>query len=331
LSAGLIAWVGGYYFKKCYALDRGFEVEYFPMAEPAVFTWDDIVARCGREPDYVLYTDRSFPPPLLGVERFPCPTAIYAVDSHIHSWLPLYAQGFDLALVSLRDHLPFFRRRLDHGHVVWFPPFPIRDERPPEQPVAEKWDLLFAGTVDPETTPERHAFLKELKARLPNLEVRRGEFSELFPQARVVLNIAERGDLNFRVFEALATRSCLVTPRVGHGLDKLFRDGEHLVVYDPADMDGLVETVCELLDDEPRRRAIAEAGYVEVNARHRPAHRTAALFDALDSLGPADVDKRLAAASRIHAHYLKLVYLHWAEALGDTPLGRRYLHAATGR
>lgn len=331
MSSGMIAWVGGYYFSKAFAPERGFEVVYFNMTGPAVYTWDDLVAGCGREPDYVIYTDRSLPPPLLGVEAFPCPTAIYAIDSHIHSWLPMYAQAFDLALVSLRDHLPFFRRRLDHDHVTWFPPFPIRDEYPPEDPPEKRWDLLFAGNVDPETTPERHAFLKELKARLPNLEVRKGEFSELFPQARVILNIAERGDLNFRVFEALASRSCLVTPEVGHGQSLLFRNGEHLMTYDPEDVDGLVDIVCGLLADPERCRALAEAGFAEINARHRPKHRVAALFDGLDALGTPEVEKRLLSVPLIRAKYLKLVYLHWAEALGDSELGRRYLQEATRR
>ena len=76
---------------------------------PGTFlTWADCVKLCRGEPDAVLAGDSSLPPYLLGVEDFPCPTIFYAVDTHIHSWLPFYGQAFDACLVSLRDHLPLF-------------------------------------------------------------------------------------------------------------------------------------------------------------------------------------------------------------------------------
>lgn len=323
-----VACVGGLFFAP--ELDKlGLRTRHLPLARGEVLDWAGVCARAGEEPDLVLYLDRSLPPPLLGLERFPCLTAFWCIDSHIHSWYPLYAQAFDLCLVSLLDHLPRFRLRLTPERAVWLPPFAAPHFAPgPRRP---EWDLLFAGTVNAETTPGRLAFLTELGRRFPGLVIRQGSFPELFPRARLALNIAERGDLNFRVFEALACGACLLTPRVGHGQETLFRHGEDLFIYDPEDLDGLLALVEGLLADEARREETARRGQANVEAHHRPWHRARTVADLVQGLDARDVvARRLAQAEDIRATHLKLVYLHWAEASESPALRRLYLEAARG-
>lgn len=321
-----IAWVGGLFFME-HMRAHGLRPVRIPLTRPEALTWDDIVARCGCEPDAVVYTDRSLPPPLIGVERFPCLTAFYCIDSHIHSWYPLYAGAFDCCAVSLRDHVERFARELSPGRTIWLPPF-ADDHYLPRQ--AEKdFDLLFVGTVNPETTPLRCDFLKRLEAVFPGLVVHQGNFQELMPRAKVVLNIAERGDLNFRVFEALACGSCLLTPRLEHGQDELFTAGEHLVTYAGDDEHDCAAKARALLADDARREAMARAGLACVDAGHRAWHRAAAFAELLrqgfDDKLPA---RRLAAPTQARKRALRLLWLHWAENCGDPALAARYFAEA---
>ena len=323
-----VACLGGTFFSPALQ-DLGFRVLPLPLSRPEILDWAEVCHRAGEIPDLLLYLDRSLPPPLVGLERFPCLTAFWCIDSHIHSWYPAWAQGFDLCFASLKDHLPRFGLRLPPGQVHWLPPFADLGHRPPATPPVQEFDLLFVGTVNPETTPGRAKFLAELGKRLPGLAVRQGRFSELLPKARLALNVAERGDLNFRVFEALGCGSCLLTPRVDHGQDTLFRHGEHLFIYDPDDMDGLVRLVRELLDDPARCAAVAQAGRAAVDMAHRPIHRARQVARTVAGLDAKDVvEKRLEQAKDIREKYLKLVYLHWAEAAQEDTARVAYLAAA---
>ncbi len=331
-----IAWVGGM-FTQHHMEALGHRVVRLPLTAPGAFSWEDIVQRCGGAPDAVVSLDRSLPPPLLGVERYPCLTAFHCIDSHIHGWYPLYAGAFDLCAVSLKDDVATFEAELAPGRVVWLPPFAEDRCQPRAVSEADKeFDLLFVGTVDPETTPLRHAFLERLGRLLPGpagLAVRRGDYTQLFPKARVVLNIAERGDLNFRVFEALACGSCLLTPRIGNGQGELFEDGVHLVTYAPDDEADAAEKARALLADAARRDALARAGFQAVDEAHRPMHRARALEALLFSgLEQGLAQKRLAAPDsdpwQARRQALRLLFLSWAEHCGDAALAARYLSEA---
>jgi len=249
------------------------------------------------------------------------------VDTHIHSWYPLYAQAFDLCTVSLKDHMPNFRgKRLNREQVLWLPPFARMTDTPME---AEKeYDLLFVGNVGRDIFPVRTRFLEQVGEHFPGLAVKQGPYRELFPKGRLLLNIAERGDLNYRVFEALGCGGCLVTPDIGHGQNELFTDGEDLFLYPPGDVMGLVELVERILPQEKLRRKVAMNGYAKVDAAHRECHRAQQL---VDWLGRTDLEglagERKKSAEAIHDAFLRLLYLHLAEH-SDPALQARYLRAA---
>jgi len=94
------------------------------------------------------------------------------------------------------------------------------------------------------------------------------------------LNCSLNGDLNLRVFEAMAAGGCLVTDRLSpqSGLDQLFRDGTHLLLHDG--IDDLLATIDRLLADPATALAIATAA----RARVREAHGLAARWAAFESL-----------------------------------------------
>jgi hypothetical protein len=323
----LVAWAGNPYF--AHAM-RGLGCDPVVLPPAAKLSWSDILACCGRVPDLFIYGDVSAPPFLQGVEAYPCPTVFYAIDTHIHSWYPLYAQAFDLCCVAMRDHLPLFlNQRLGPRQVRWLPLFSREQDRPmPEAgPVAD--EVLFVGKNDPDLTPVRYRFLQELARRVP-LAVRQGSYPELYARASLVLNVSEHKDLNFRVFEALGCGACLLTPRVGHGLAELFRDGEELFIYDPSAMDDLVGLIEALLADPRRRERVAGQGRAAVLRGHQAMDRARDLCLWMNSMDLEILaNARLAAKDQIRA-WLRVAYLHFAEAEGNELRARMYLRDFAG-
>ncbi|HBE94495.1 MAG TPA: glycosyltransferase family 1 protein, partial [Desulfovibrio sp.] len=64
----------------------------------------------------------------------------------------------------------------------------------------------------------------------------------------------------------------------------------------------------------------------------RPVHRARQVARVVAGLDARDVvEKRLEQAKEIRETYLKLVYLHWAEAAQDPAARAAYLAAAAGR
>lgn len=324
-------WIGSPFFSSALSA-CGWDVCAHNFEHTAVFGWDEIRTIAGWEPDVVVVADKSRPPFVVGMERFPCLTVFYCVDSHIHSWYPQYAQGFDICLMSLRDHMGSMCGEFLPRERIWWSPAFAKDEDQPGQ-YAPRWDALFVGTVHPETTPKRHALMRTLQSAFPGLHVTRGNYRDLYPKARLVLNHCEAGDLNFRVFEALGCGACLLTPDVGHGQDQLFTAGVDLLTY-PADAPdtaaAILKAMQHALSDEGAMRRMAASGLAKINAEHRAQHRAQAFTRRIRSLeGAALVARRMENARAIRTRALRLIYLLLAESVASPVLKGAYLAAAS--
>jgi spore maturation protein CgeB len=115
---------------------------------------------------------------------------------------------------------------------------------------------------------------------LPNVEV-----PAVYSAARVVLHVPRRqyvellpGTPTIRVFEALASRACLIS-LPWQDTDGLFSaDADFAVAHSPDEMRDLIDWLCR---DDVARERIALHGYQTIQARHTCAHRVDELLTLL--------------------------------------------------
>lgn len=326
-----LLWYGNTYFAKSLSA-QGWEIDIKHQNQPSAVSWQELFQDLPRWPDILVVGDFSGPPPLLDPHTCPCLTVLYSVDSHIHSWHPLYAQAFDLSLVSLKDNIPLFiGAHLDATRILWSPLFAHDDLQ--AEPGKTIWDTLFVGKVDELLTPKRFATLKVLSTHLPDLQVRQGNYRKLYPQAKVVLNFCDHGDFNFRVFEALACGSALLTPRIGHGLTDLFTHGDDLWLYEtgesPTDVKDLLKQIRHLLASPEVRKRISRNGQAKINNAHRAKHRAMSFTQWLRGHSQADLlAKRQRSSATMYRDILRPLFLHLSEILPySSPLRDTYYHA----
>ena len=245
------------------------------IAVPPDATMANIVRAlpAGFAPELFLWVESgmNFTPP--DIRSLDCPKACYLIDSHLNiGWHRTWARLFDFVFIAQRQYLPDFT---DAGcpEVHWLP-LACDPDLHRKLDVEKKYDVGFAGSIN-----SSHMRRRELLERLSQHFAVRfdrcflDDMVKLFNESRIVFNNALKDDMNMRVFEALACGSLLVTDRAnGSGLEELFRDGEHLVIYDDAK---LIDTVRYYLEHEDLGERIARRGREQVLARHTYAHRAA--------------------------------------------------------
>lgn len=230
-------------------------------------------------PDRIIFYDDSSPIMIDGLTESEIPLLFYSVDTHhhlrVHSYL---GRVFDHVLVAQQDYM----LQLQEAGIQceWFPLWASRLS----DPITEfEHDAVFVGSLVPNLNPERVHFFEELKKIAP-IHVTSGSFWEIFPKSKLVVNQTVKGDLNFRVFEALASGAALLTEEAPNGLSELFQSGIHLETYQKNNVQEAANKIQELLGDDDRRTRIAKAGQAEVMQRHLGVHRAKRIVEILQGL-----------------------------------------------
>jgi hypothetical protein len=166
---------------------------------------------------------------VIGLERLPCTTVFYSIDTFCNPWQVPFAHAFDHIWVAQKDFLPLF---LGEGHAADWVPLFCRHVEPARTPrewlAARDVPVAFAGTLSPGNIPERLPFLRAFRDLHP-LVFRQGDFVPLFTRTRIVLNQTAAAEVNFRCFEAMGCGAALLTDSIGHGLTDLFRTEKEIL------------------------------------------------------------------------------------------------------
>lgn len=224
----------------------------------------------------------------------------WASDTHIGEESYNYrldtASKFDIAFVAQKKAVQAFQK--DGVEATWLPhavepyaycdeDYAIRSDKKfsflkPHKPydlLSKKHDIGFVGHI---SSPNRVEALDRMFREFPNFYYGQKLFNQAarkYAESKIVFNIAMKDDLNMRVFEALGSKSFLLTDNVSSITD-LFEDGKHLALY--SSLDEAVEKAHYYLSNEYKRKRIAQAGYDEVMSKHTIDHRLSVILNAIN-------------------------------------------------
>lgn len=265
-----------------------------PLSEPlSARRFTDLLDAQGMAPDLVFWCDACQIPWVFGLETLPAVVIGYSVDQYMHPWHVPYSMAFDAVCVAQRDYLPLFEESPHCRPVKWLPLFcdPSRDR---DQGLPRDVPVSFVGTLDGRVNSARKPFLQAFRTKAP-LFMTTGAYAPIFGRSRLVLNQSAAGELNFRVFQAMACGAALLTEAVDNGLETLFTPDVELLTYRRGDPEDAARAALAALSD-PGLEAIARAGREKTLSRHTVSARARTILALATRLAAQG-----APAKRLHA------------------------------
>jgi len=204
----------------------------------------------------------------------PKPSVFWSSDTHLgYEWRLEKAKRTDFNFVcQKRAQEDFAREGVDS---IWMP-HAVEPLAYPYIASIKKYDLCFIGHINSQNRIDAlDQIFREFSSFYFGQKIFE-EAAEKYCESKIVFNISIKDDINMRIFEALSTKSFLLTNWIPT-LGELFEDGKHLVTYKT--MDEAVEKAKYYLENEREREVIAEAGFQEVRAKHTFVHRAKQVLD----------------------------------------------------
>ena len=247
-----------------------------------------------QQPDFIVVkadaTGRNYPRNLAAISG---PKVLLVGDTH-HMHQPLqslirYAQEepFDHVIFDHTRHHARFFAEAGLRNLQWIPALDYGFE-PRELRSAPSQPLTFVGQVG-RFHPYRRWVLQQVQAAALPLQVRRGllaETANIYADSQITLNISLNGDLNLRVFEALAAGGFLLTDELGEdsGLSRLFEPGRHLDTWrTPGE---LIEKIRHYLAHPDEAQKIRRQGQAELLRAHHPDVKLREFYALIDGGAP---------------------------------------------
>jgi glycosyltransferase involved in cell wall biosynthesis len=200
----------------------------------------------------------------------PCPAFAYLIDSHLDiKYRSLLAPFFDEVFIAQQEDVSKFS---SVTNATWLPL--ACDEDLFQGECEKKWEVGFVGQWG-NPSSARYQTLKTIsKLFRMNPQDRfytPSEMSDVYRSSSIVINHSVKGDLNMRVFEAMASGALLVTDRIGNGLEDIFEGGLDMVIYDSEQE--AVEKIRFFLNHPQEANRIRKEGRKKVLEFHTYAKR----------------------------------------------------------
>jgi len=261
-----------------------------PLAEPlSCKRLLDLLEARGMRPDLIFWCDACQMPWIFGFESLPAVTVGYSIDQYMNPWHVPYSSAFDAFFVAQKDYLPLFAASPTGRPALWLPLFcdPSRDRDPG---AVRDIPVSFVGTLDGAVNAPRRPFLTAFRKLAP-LFATTGRYAPIFGRSQIVLNQSAAGELNLRLFEAMACGAAVLTEETGNGLAELFTSGTDMLTYKRGDAADAARVALAALMD-PGLPALAASGRREVLARHTVAARAREILQKASELAASGAPKR---------------------------------------